>query len=283
MDNKIPALLDASKLRIGLIIFALFVLPIWGFLVWIGTSNFVESFDLLLPAIFYVGIGIVLFSLSFILTSIQKDIYFWRIFGASITIAYIFVAGNWLCFTSILATSLHNVVSQPITYILSAFLFIALCTTSFLKHYSDFKRNERDIYKSLRIENSYIDPANARIHNEKIEEEQMAKSPFALPVKLFLWLGIPLGGGGCGLMMNHMGASSQLIVIAFATFSTLILGIISGMPSYFTVYVYAYLQIKHRKWFKIKRITFYFHFQSFKIIVGAVPCAAEKARRRGKK
>lgn len=251
MENKVPALLNPSLLSTVLFAIIFIALPVWGFAVWYATGDQILSIISLFPALIYVGVGLLFFTFLLIATSLQKSIYLWRVLSVGFAFFYLLVLGNWIIFTSILAASLKSIFYQPLIYLFSGVFFLVLYMITFLKYFSDFKANELQVVNSLHIENGVIDPSNARVHSDTIEANQMANSPFVLPVKLFFWLGIPLGGGGCALMMNHIGASSQMVIIAFGVFSTLIIGIISCMPSYFAVYVFAYLQIKHRKWFKV--------------------------------
>jgi hypothetical protein len=159
--------------------------------------------------------------------------------------------GGWLVFTTILSRALRNIVSTPITYTISALIFLSYSTVLFMRYYIDFKKNEHKYLKGIDFSTGIIDPLKTKLFNAKLDQKEIEHSPFFLPVKLFLFIGIPLGGIGCVLLLSHLGESIKFILFALTTYSSSIIGIVSGMAGYFSLFTLARLQIKHKKWFQL--------------------------------
>jgi len=203
-----------------------------------------------IPTLFLL-VGYVLTIILMVFYYLNKHSYFWQLASGFISILYILGLGSWMIFTGLLAKTLQGYVPIYIT-VLSSFLFCSIyAVTFFMKYYNNFNKNEGSYLQGIDVEKGIIDPHKTRFYRNKIGSDEIGKSSMTLPIRIFVFILAPIGGGGCGLLMRHVGSPVQFIVLAIAMYVLTIAMIAGGMHGYFSLYILAKLQIKHRKCFRL--------------------------------
>ena len=182
----------------------------------------------------------------------NRNIYFWQIATIFVPVSLSFGLGSWLVFTWILAKTFSPFVPVPFIIAVSVVFFCLYFFLLFLKYLEDFQRNRDRYSRGIQYTSGIINPSETNFYNPKIGEEQIEKSPFVLPLKLLVWVGLPIGAGGCGLLMRHAGESVSYIVLAIIMYCGIIVGIFATIQGYFSLYILAGMQIKYRTWFRLK-------------------------------
>lgn len=216
-----------------------------------GGIYYIVNQERLFPSLIFIILGDSISALLYGCHLANKKYYFFQLALGFFSWGVSFGFGGWLVFTTILSGALRNIVSTPITYTISALIFLSYSTVLFMRYYIDFKKNEHKYLKGIDFSTGIIDPLKTKLFNAKLDQKEIEHSPFFLPVKLFLFIGIPLGGIGCVLLLSHLGESIKFILFALTTYSSSIIGIVSGMAGYFSLFTLARLQIKHKKWFQL--------------------------------
>jgi hypothetical protein len=226
-----------------------FIIAILIFFPLFGGIYYIVNQERLFPSLVFIAIGDVVTIVLFICHLINKKSYFFQIAIGFVSLGISFGFGGWLVFTTILSSALKNMISTPITYSFSALVFLSYSIVLFMRYHIDFKKNEHKYLKGLDFSTGIIDPLKTKLFNPKLDQNEIAKSPFVFPIKIFLFIAIPLGGVGCVAIMGHLGNSVQFIIFALAMYTLSTISIIGGMAGYYSLFTLARLQIKHKKWF----------------------------------
>jgi hypothetical protein len=218
----------------------------------LGGLFFIVNNEKLIPSLIFVLIGTLVSFILYVCYLLKKDVYFYQLALGFFSWGASFGFGSWLVFTTVVSGSLIKIIPFYMTFSFSALIFAVYSVSLFLKYHIDFKKHEGFYLEGLDFSTGIIDPLKTRFFNSKIDQKEIAHSPFFLPIKVFLFFAIPIGGAGCAVLMRHIGESSRLIILALAMYSLSIMSIIGGMPGFYSIFALAKLQIRHRKWFVLK-------------------------------
>jgi hypothetical protein len=206
------------------------------------------------PLIVFISVGYFISLFLLFCHLINKKLYFFQIAFSFFGFIGALFFGSWLVFTEVISMAFKYFIPAPTTYTCSAMIFLSYTVALFLRHYIVFKNNEHNYLKGIDFSTGIIDPTKTKLFNPKIADGQLYDSPFFLPVKLFLFVAIPLGGVGCVVLMQHVGESLKLIIVAITGYSLSMIGLVAGMNVFFSLFNLVRLQIKYKKWFQLAAI-----------------------------
>jgi hypothetical protein len=224
-----------------LIVATIIFFPLFGGVIYIVNQ------ERLFPSLVFIATGDIVTLILYICHLLYKKSYFFQIAIIFFIVGSIFAFGGWLAFTAMLSNILKNNISSLICYIVSAMIFLSYSIMLFIKYHVDFSKNEHSYLKGIDFSTGIIDPLKTKLFNSKINENEIAHSPFFIPVKILLFIGMPLGAAGSVILFKHAGESTLVLVLGLASYCLSIIGIISGMPGYYSLFTIARLQIKHKK------------------------------------
>jgi hypothetical protein len=225
-----------------------FFLPLFTLTLWLASENIIFTAVYLLTGI--------IISLAFIsiLHLAHKYVVAYGII-LFFPLWYTFVLGSLLSLVGFSYQAFQGIFSFIFLTVVILFLEVAFISSLLIEYYRYLKDTNSILLKGIDFELGSIDAKKAIIANSDPLIKGIRKSPFWFIAKAVCFVGLPFGGVGLPLIMNHVAPNLLSLVMVLGLYAVMIS--FSGMLSkwlFILVYI-LHIQFKHKKAFKFVNVS----------------------------